>query len=124
MNKGKSLVVTSLVLMVMFIDMGRAQDEWDLPFDQVFEANVIYPHIALEVRVVDNADAVCRQYAKDVNYVIQHCALQWEPKNGIRKCVLIMDKDSLTLGDLGHEVRHCYEDDWHVYRPTRGVKRR
>ena len=117
-------IILALVLMVLYVDMGRAQDEWDLPFDQVFESTVIHPHIALEVRIVDNADAVCRQYAKDVNYEMEHCALQWEPKNGIRKCVLIMDKDRLTLGDLGHELRHCYEDDWHVYRPTRGVKRR
>ena len=124
MNKGKLLVITSLSLMVMFIDMGRAEDPWDMPFDQVFEPDVKYPNIALEMRVVDDADAECRKYAPDINFVMKHCALQYTPRDGIRKCVIVMDKDSVTMGDLGHELRHCFEGDWHIARPTKGVKRR
>lgn len=124
MKKGKFLVVTSLVLMVLYVDMGRAEDEWDLPFDQVFEADVVYPNIDLEVRIVDDANAVCKQYANDINFKVKHCALQYRvDADGVRKCVLIMDKRYLTLGDIGHEVRHCFEGEWHESRPTRGVKR-
>jgi hypothetical protein len=117
-------IILALVLMVLYVDMGRTEDEWDLPFDQVFEANVVYPNIDLEVQIVDDANAVCKQYANDINYQVKHCALQYRvDANGARKCVLVMDERYLTLGDIGHEVRHCFEGEWHEFRPTRGVKR-
>ena len=122
--KHKVPIILALVLMVLYVDMGRAEDEWDLPFDQVFEADVVYPNIDLEVRIVDDANAVCKQYANDINFKVKHCALQYRvDADGVRKCVLIMDKRYLTLGDIGHEVRHCFEGEWHESRPTRGVKR-
>lgn len=123
MNKGKTLVVTSLVLMVMFIDMGRSENKWDQPFDEVYEPNIVHPRIDLEVVIVDDANKECKKYTNDINYQVEHCALQYKPRNGVRKCVLVMQRDELTMGDLGHELRHCLEGDWHKARPTRGVKR-
>ena len=34
-----------------------------------------------------------------------------------------MDKGKITLGDLGHELRHCYEGEWLVGRGYKKVKK-
>ena len=114
------------LLSTMYTHMAHSEEPWWMAFDKVYEPNILYPKIDLEIRIVDNANKECKKYASDINFQVEHCALQYKPKpneGDRRKCVLIMQRDKLTMGDLGHEVRHCFEGDWHAYRPTKGIKR-
>ena len=116
------LTLLTLLLTAMYAHMAQSEEPWWMSFSQEYEPNILYPKIDLEVKVVENADAECSKYAKDINYEIEHCALQWKPQNGVRKCTLIMQRDKITMGDLGHELRHCLEGDWHDARPTERIK--
>jgi len=114
------------LLSAMYTHMAHSEEPWWTAFDKVYEPNILYPKIDLEIRIVDDANKECKKYTSDINFEVEHCALQYKPKpneGDRRRCVLIMQRNSLTMGDLGHEVRHCFEGDWHAYRPTRRIKR-
>ena len=114
------------LLSTMYTHMAHSEEPWWTAFDKVYEPNILYPKIDLEIRIVDDANKECKKYASDINFQVEHCALQYKPKpneGDRRRCVLIMQRDMLTMGDLGHEVRHCFEGDWHAARPTRRIKR-
>lgn len=114
------------LLSAMYTHTAHSEEPWWMSFDKVYEPNILYSKIDLEIKIVKDANAECKKYASDINFRVEHCALQYMPKPndpGRRRCVLIMQRDKLTMGDLGHEVRHCFEGNWHAYRPTKRIKR-
>jgi hypothetical protein len=98
-----------------------AEDAYDQPYDEVYKPNIVYNTAQVEIKIVDDADAVCRKYGAKQNFMIQHCTVQW---NNPRVCLLIMDKRKLTTGSLGHEMRHCFEGEWHDVDPKDPTIRR
>jgi hypothetical protein len=116
--------ISLLSAMYTHIAHSEDQDPWWQSHTKVYEPDIVFPKIDLEIQVVENADTECKKYADDIKYKVEHCAVQYTPyEDGHRKCVLIMQRDKLTMGDLGHELRHCFEGDWHAYRPTKRIKR-
>jgi hypothetical protein len=119
-------IVGVSLLSAMYTHMAHSEEPWWMSFDKVYEPNILFSKIDLEIKIVENANTECKKYASDINFEVEHCALQYKPKpndSDRRKCVLIMQRNKLTMGDLGHEVRHCFEGDWHAYRPTKRIKR-
>ena len=103
----KKLLCTLLFLPLI----GISEDRWDQPYDEVYVPDIVYDRVTIELEIVDDADAVCRKYGANFDYVINHCTVQWtEPT---RTCIIVMNKNILTMGSLGHEARHCFEGDWH-----------
>lgn len=61
----------------------------------------------------DNPNALCNKEAKkrgykNFGYSLQACAF-WDSN----VCTIITSKNP-TMHNLGHEVRHCYQGDWHT----------
>lgn len=66
-----------------------------------------YGAILIEWKTTDNPALVCGKGYRAVTANIIGCAI----REGIR-CT-IYTKRELNLAILGHEIRHCYEGNWH-----------
>lgn len=68
------------------------------------------PMIEVAWFTVDDPQAVCeRQAGQKYPYRISACAHR---VNNNRRCIIITKKRT-TMGDLGHELRHCFQGSWH-----------
>ena len=101
-------------LSFLFVSSISAQEDWDQAFSQVYEPNITHNVAQVEIQVVKDADAECKKYG-DPGFVMKHCTVLWDNP---RRCLFIMDEDDITMGDLGHEARHCFEGDWHSRNPN------
>ena len=108
-------------LLRFFTNDANALDRYDQPYDEIIKPNIIYNEAMVSIKIVSDADAECREYGGNFNYVMRHCTVQW---NNPRRCLLIMDEDAISTGSLGHEIRHCFEGDWHDRNPNDSKIRR
>lgn len=94
---------------VRLITRGLCQET---DFNLQFEAmDLKYREVYIKWNVVDNPDEVCRKLNKTgfkQNGTILACAIG----NDRNVCNIYTSKN-LNLAILGHEVRHCFEKDWH-----------
>lgn len=63
-----------------------------------------------------NVQKSCEKESKNrglggFDYKVEACSF-WEDKNGVNACKIITGKKT-TLATIGHELRHCYQGDWH-----------
>ena len=63
---------------------------------------------------VDDVDSYCRQHMNEelLPYPlikVKGCAFYNKDKT---RCVIFTGKNT-SMSTLGHEVRHCFEDNWH-----------
>ena len=68
--------------------------------------------MTIEWRVVDDVDKACATEAKkrghkQFGYAVNACSY-WLDNN----CVIITKKRT-SMHTLGHEVRHCFQGNWH-----------
>lgn len=78
------------------------------PLNPTFETQSSdYGAILIDWKTVDDPEQVCAQGKKSRNTKILACSI----RRGLR-CT-IYTKRALSLALLGHEIRHCYEGDWH-----------
>ncbi len=66
-----------------------------------------YGAILIDWKTTDDPTSVCRNSPHIYNPHVIACAI----RQGLR-CT-IYTKRTLDLATLGHEIRHCYEGDWH-----------
>lgn len=79
----------------------------EVPFDAV-------PKLRHMVEVVwftvPDPQEVCeKEEGKKYSFRISACALR---RNENRRCIVITGQRP-TMGDLGHEIRHCFQGSWH-----------
>jgi len=63
---------------------------------------------------VDNVQQVCQSEYKRrgfgaFNYAVDACSF-WN--NNTKTCIIYTRKNP-TMHDVGHEIRHCYQGNWH-----------
>jgi hypothetical protein len=67
-------------------------------------------------RAVENVQAECNKESKRLagqsfGYAVLACSF-WEKQNGRDVCTIITGKNT-TMHSLGHEMRHCFQGNWH-----------
>ena len=87
-----------------------------ISFGKEFDARVSEASTAIiSWEVVGDVDRVCRKLARDtgrdIRDHIEGCSV-WRDVFGIRKCVIVIG-ERVSHDTLGHEVRHCFQGDWH-----------
>ena len=65
-------------------------------------------------KTVDNVQQICQAEYKRrgfgaFNYAVDACAF-WN--NNTKTCTIYTKKNP-TMHDVGHEIRHCYQGNWH-----------
>ena len=68
--------------------------------------------VQVEWRTVDNPLQVCNRESKNFGnggfaYAVQACAFWWD-----NRCIIITGKKT-DHDTIGHEIRHCFQGDWH-----------
>ena len=76
--------------------------------DLDFTAKPVHQVKRVEWIVTDNVDEVCQGFAP-LNANRQYIACT---KFNNNSCI-VYTKPNLTLSQLGHEMRHCFEGHWH-----------
>jgi len=102
----------TLTALLIASQITLAHADWDDP-SAPFDATVNKTStITLTWRVVDNVQKTCEQeYARRghnvFGYAVDACSF-WEGNN----CTIITKKKP-TMHSVGHEVRHCFQGNWH-----------
>lgn len=95
---------------IRMITKGICQEsDYNLQFEAM---DLKYREVYIKWNIVDNPDETCKKLNKSgfkQNGVILACAVGNDTKN---VCNIYTSKN-LNLAILGHEVRHCFERDWH-----------
>jgi len=110
----RSLMSAAVVWATVFqAHAGVSQDPNDAfaGADVQFDADTkLRPMIEVAWFTVDDPQALCEQQDKRrYPYRISACALR---VNDNRRCIIITGRRP-TMGDLGHELRHCFQGSWH-----------
>lgn len=89
--------------------MGFAAPAWSHDFNQSFTAQKQYEEMRITWHVVDNVPQACATafYNKPFREDVVACAV----RSGIVCDVYTAKK--LDLAILGHEIRHCFDGNWH-----------
>lgn len=77
-----------------------------------FTARERYPYKAIAWRAVDDIDQFCRQLTNSQPPLFGHfnaCA-QYD-RGGIACTIYTAKETDLTI--VGHEIRHCFDGNWH-----------
>lgn len=109
----RNLLVVAVCAIAFHAHAGTSQDpndafaSSDVPFDGDPK---LRPMIEVAWFTVDDPQAVCEQQAgQRYPYRISACAHR---VNDNRRCIIITGRRP-TMGDLGHELRHCFQGSWH-----------
>ena len=105
------------MLLIFLTSSADALDRYDQSSNEVYKPNLLHDRAVVRIMIVEDADNECRRYGATFNFQMKNCTVWWDENDPVQ-CLLIMDKDYLTMGSLGHELRHCFEGDWHVKSPT------
>jgi hypothetical protein len=103
----------ALIIAVMFAGSVLASPAYDESPTQNFSTSSNrYTTVTITWKTAANPQAVCNKEAKSRGYhnfgfTLQACAF-WEGNT----CTIVTGKDT-TMHSLGHEVRHCFQGDWH-----------
>ena len=76
--------------------------------DMVFTAQSVYPVKRVEWIVTDRLDEMCQGFAS----LSQRRKYVACTKFNDSVCI-VYTRPNLTLSELGHEMRHCFEGHWH-----------
>ena len=85
---------------------------WDDPYKPFNTKSNSHETMIITWKPVANVQAACKAEFKRRNFAAHNGEMDacsfWEDN----KC-LIITKRNPTMHDLGHELRHCYQGDWH-----------
>jgi hypothetical protein len=104
----KKIAVALIVASQMCVSQARSFNP-----EETFDARKNeYKTIELTWLVVDNVTAACsaeskKRLGKSFGYAVDGCSF-WEGP----KCTIITGR-STTVHTIGHELRHCYQFNWH-----------
>ena len=105
---------TIAILVIAFFATNTMAENWQNP-DAKFDARKkMSETIKLTWRTVDNVQKACEAESrsrgnKGFGYSIEACSFwNWEGT----ECVIIT-RNKATLHDLGHELRHCFQGNYH-----------
>ena len=101
-----------IALLALVVAANSNAGGWDDPYKQ-FDATV-YTNREVSVlwKTVDNIQQACnaelqRRQGKNFGYALNACAF-WDGD----QCTILTPKTTSTH-TLGHEMRHCFQGDWH-----------
>jgi len=87
---------------------------WDNPLTPFSTKDNDHETMIITWKPVDNVQQVCQSEYKSrglgaFNYKVDACSFWY---NSTKTCT-IFTKRNPTMHDLGHEMRHCYQGNWH-----------
>jgi hypothetical protein len=99
-------------LLVLLLISTNAMADWDNPTAPFDATNNTAKEMSIKWLVVDNVQKVCevesrKRGFKGFGYRVNACSF-WSDN----QCVVVTDKVT-TMHTLGHEVRHCFQGNWH-----------
>jgi len=97
----------AMLALVSLVGCATAQSQVG-KHDLEFTAQPVYPVKRVEWVVTERVDEVCQGMAP-INSNKRYIACA---KFNNTSCV-VYTKPNLTLAQLGHEMRHCFEGHWH-----------
>jgi hypothetical protein len=101
-----------LVLVMLLSSNLVSANDWDNP-STPFDTKKNYTnHSHIQWMTVDNVQASCEKESHNRGYGGFNIAVQACSFYKGDQCVIITGKKS-TMHQLGHEVRHCFQADWH-----------
>ena len=88
--------------------------QWNNPNAAFSTRDNVHETMLISWKAVDNVQQVCQDEFKSrghgaFNYKVDACAF-W---NFATRTCTVFTKKNPTLHDLGHEIRHCYQGDYH-----------
>ena len=106
----KSLIALSfLVAMTAYAD-------WDNPLETFDSSKKITSHVDLKWVAVDNIQATCESESRKrgnngFGFKLEACTF-WDKTPTGYSCVMYTKKNPTTF-TMGHEVRHCFQGNYH-----------
>ena len=87
---------------------------WDSPTTPFSTKENEYETMLISWKPVDNIQKTCEAEYKSrgfgqINYKVDACSF-W---NFTTRTCTIFTKKNPTMHDIGHELRHCYQGNWH-----------
>lgn len=103
----KSKLLVSLLLV-----SSVAHANWDDPLASFPAGDVQKAPMSITWLPVDNVQKMCdaesrKRSGAAFGYSVQACSF-WEGNS----CTIVTSKNP-NMGTLGHEMRHCYQGNWH-----------
>jgi phage/plasmid primase-like uncharacterized protein len=102
----------TLLLLALLSNFAHA--DWDDPETPFSTKSNKTESMTIVWRPVDNVQTTCaaeikKRDGKTLGYTVDACSFWEDAKN---KCTIITKKNP-TQHDIGHELRHCYQGQWH-----------
>jgi hypothetical protein len=102
----------TLLLLALLSNFAHA--DWDDPEMPFSTKSNKTESMTIVWRPVDNVQKVCaaeikKRDGKTLGYTVDACSFWEDAKNS---CTIITKKNP-TQHDIGHELRHCYQGQWH-----------
>ena len=102
-----------LTFLLIFLSLSSKADE--NPFEKFSTSKNITNKAVITWETTDNADKTCNEVSKKYgnggfSYKVEACAFWFNDKN--HTCRTITDKNT-TMATLGHEIRHCFQGEFH-----------
>lgn len=99
---------------IIFLATTATAQEWTDPNSRFDARKKMSETIKLTWRTVDNVQQACEQESRSrgnngFGYGVEACSF-WN--NAGTECTIIT-KNKSTLHELGHEVRHCFQGNYH-----------
>lgn len=101
-----------LIALALIANIGLAHANWDDPKKPFNASNIQDKTLTITWLPVDNVQKACeaenkKRGFKPYGFAVQACSF-WEGKT----CTIITSKNP-NMHSLGHEMRHCYQGNWH-----------
>ena len=105
---------TIAILTIAFFATNSAAQEWKDPNSRFDARQKMSESIKLTWRTVDNVQQACEDESRrrgnnGFGYGLEACSF-WN--NAGTECTIIT-KNRASLHELGHEVRHCFQGNYH-----------
>lgn len=102
-----------IVMLLCSVNVAWAFSPADEPFRT--DANRL-EQIEVTWRTVDDVQQACDRHSAQLglgrmNFQLQACSF-WDLRGGKPRC-WIYTRRTATMHQLGHELRHCFQGDWH-----------
>ena len=105
----------TLTALLIACQIGTASAQnWDDPKAPFSTTENTGETMIISWKTVDNVQQVCQSEYKSrgfggFNYKVDACSF-W---NFVTKTCTVYTKKNPTMHDVGHEIRHCYQGNWH-----------
>jgi hypothetical protein len=102
----------TLLTLFLIAHLGSASADWDDPLASFSTSDVQKAPMSITWLPVDNVQKVCdaesrKRGGQGFGFSIQACSF-WEGSS----CTIVTSRRP-NMHTLGHEMRHCYQGNWH-----------